>query len=207
MGLGTVGPVEVFSARGTPVSLRRTEGLARDDHAPAVFLGLQVTGTNVVGQYGRRRRVGPGSLVVFESIAPYSLSFEQGVDYLSLRIPRETPALPERVLRAVTVTAFRPANPTGRGRLPVRRAAARSGGGARGAARPADHPVHARPPRRPRPVRPTHRRRAQHLGAPPLRRAGPVGHQPRRLDTRPPAGRVPAGTGRPARARPAPAHG
>lgn len=114
MGLGAVGPLKVCSARGTPVTLRRTERLARGDHAPAVFLGLQVTGTNVVGQYGRQCRVGPGSLVVFESTAPYSLSFEQGVDYLSLRIPRETLALPERVLRAVTATAFGPANPTAR---------------------------------------------------------------------------------------------
>lgn len=33
MGLGAVGPLKVCSARGTPVTLRRTERLARGDHA------------------------------------------------------------------------------------------------------------------------------------------------------------------------------
>ncbi|MEJ1196236.1 MULTISPECIES: helix-turn-helix domain-containing protein [unclassified Streptomyces] len=114
MGLGTVGPMKVCSAQGTPVSLRRTERLAREDAEPSVFLGLQVAGTNLVGQYDRQCLVGPGNLVVFESTAPYTLRFEKAFDYLSLRIPREALALPERVLRDVAAIALGPGNPTAR---------------------------------------------------------------------------------------------
>ncbi|KFG72655.1 AraC family transcriptional regulator [Streptomyces mutabilis] len=112
MALGTVGPMKVCSAQGTPVSLRRTQRLASEDHEPAVFLGLQVTGTNLVGQHGRQCLVGPGSLVVFESTAPYTLRFEQSFGYLSLRIPREALALPERMLRKVAAVTLGPGNPT-----------------------------------------------------------------------------------------------
>jgi AraC-like DNA-binding protein len=114
MALGTVGPMKVCSAQGTPVSLRRTQRLARGDHQPAVFLGLQVTGTNLVGQHGRQCIVGPGSLVIFESTAPYTLRFEQSFGYLSLRIPREALALPERMLREAAAVTLGPDNPTAR---------------------------------------------------------------------------------------------
>ncbi|MER7779991.1 helix-turn-helix domain-containing protein [Streptomyces sp. NPDC096191] len=114
MALGTVGPMKVCSAQGTPVSLRRTARLAREDHEPAVFLGLQVTGTNLVGQHGRQCLVGPGSLVVFESTAPYTLRFDQSFGYLSLRIPREALALPQRMLRKATAVTLGPGNPTAR---------------------------------------------------------------------------------------------
>ncbi|MFI1226314.1 MULTISPECIES: helix-turn-helix domain-containing protein [unclassified Streptomyces] len=114
MGLGTVGPMKVCSAQGTPVSLRRTARLAREDHEPAVFLGLQVTGTNQVGQYGRQCVVGPGDLVVFESTAPYTLRFEQSFGYLSLRIPRKALALPHPTLQKAAAVTFGPGNPTAR---------------------------------------------------------------------------------------------
>ncbi|MFE9287159.1 helix-turn-helix domain-containing protein [Streptomyces olivaceus] len=114
MGLGAVGPMKVCSAQGTPVSLRRTERLAREDHEPSVFLGLQVSGTNMVGQHGRQCLVGPGNLVVFESTAPYTLRFEERFGYLSLRIPREALALPERVLREAAAVTLGPGNPTAR---------------------------------------------------------------------------------------------
>ncbi len=114
MGLGTVGPMKVCSAQGTRVSLRRTERLAREDAEPAVFLGLQVAGTSLVGQYDRQCLVRPGNLVVFESTAPYTLRFEKAFGYLSLRIPREALALPERVLRDVAAVTLGPGNPTAR---------------------------------------------------------------------------------------------
>ncbi|MFE3737669.1 helix-turn-helix domain-containing protein [Streptomyces sp. NPDC059134] len=112
MGLGAVGPMKVCSAQGTPVTLRRTARLAREDHEPAVFLGLQVAGTNLVEQGGRQCVVEAGSLVVFESTAPYTLRFEQSFGYLSLRIPREALAIPERTLRRATAVTLGPDNPT-----------------------------------------------------------------------------------------------
>ncbi|MFE0420135.1 AraC-like ligand-binding domain-containing protein [Streptomyces tendae] len=114
MGLGTVGPIKVCLAQGSPVTLHRTARQAREDEEPAVFLGLQVKGANVVGQYGRQSLVGPGSLVVFESTAPYTLRFDKGFDYLSLRIPRAALALPERTLRDAAAITLGPGNPTAR---------------------------------------------------------------------------------------------
>ncbi|MEV3931797.1 helix-turn-helix domain-containing protein [Streptomyces sp. NPDC049944] len=114
MRVGALGTLKVCTARATPVTLRRSERLAREDEEPAVFLGLQMTGTNVVGQHGRQTVVGPGSLVIFESTAPYTLHFGKGVDYLSLRIPREALAMPERVLRDASATTLGPGNPTAR---------------------------------------------------------------------------------------------
>ncbi|MFC7813738.1 helix-turn-helix domain-containing protein [Streptomyces sp. NPDC057367] len=114
MRLGTVGPIKVCSAQGTPVTLRRTERLARTDEEPSVFVGLQVTGTALVGQYGRQCLAGPGDLVIFESTAPYTLSFEKGIDYHSLRIPRAALALPNQVLRGIAATTLGPGNPTAR---------------------------------------------------------------------------------------------
>lgn len=114
MRLGTMGPVRLCSAQGPPVTFHRTERLAREDDEPAVFLGLQVTGTNLVEQYGRQSLVGPGNLVVYETTAPYTLHFSRGVGYHSFRIPREVLALPERLLRAVAATPLGPGNPTAR---------------------------------------------------------------------------------------------
>ncbi|MEK8143455.1 hypothetical protein NKH18_19075 [Streptomyces sp. M10(2022)] len=37
IGLGTVGPIRVCSARATAVALRRTERLAREDEEPAAL--------------------------------------------------------------------------------------------------------------------------------------------------------------------------
>ncbi|MGW4055322.1 AraC-like ligand-binding domain-containing protein [Streptomyces sp. NPDC004779] len=110
--LSDVGPIRICSARGTPVTLLRKARLAREDHEPAVFLGIQMAGTNIVEQNGRQCLVGPRSLVVYESTAPYTLHFREGVDYHSLRIPREALALPDRTLRSVAAVPLGPGNPT-----------------------------------------------------------------------------------------------
>lgn len=93
IGLGTVGPLRICSARATAVTIRRTERLAREDEEPAVFLGLQVTGTSLVAQNGRECVLGPGQFAVYESIAPYTLLFDEGVDHHFLRFPaRHSPS-------------------------------------------------------------------------------------------------------------------
>lgn len=114
MRLGSVGPIRVCSARATPVTVRRTARMVRDDDERAVFLGLQMSGTNLVTQYDRQSLVGPGNLVIFESDVPYTLHFGQGVGYHSLRIPRRALALTDRALREIAAVPLGPDDPTAR---------------------------------------------------------------------------------------------
>jgi AraC-like DNA-binding protein len=114
IGLGAVGPVRICSARATAVTIRRTERLARQDEEPAVFLGMQVTGTSLVVQNGRECVLRPGEFAVYESIAPYTLLFDEGVDHHFLRFPRAALALPDRLLRDTTTVALGADNPVAR---------------------------------------------------------------------------------------------
>ncbi|MFG2682121.1 helix-turn-helix domain-containing protein [Streptomyces sp. NPDC048392] len=114
IGLGAAGPLRICSARATAVTIRRTERLARQDHEPAVFIGLQVTGTSLVAQNGRECVLGPGEFAVYESITPYTLLFDEGVDHHFLRLPRAALALPDRLLRETSTLALGPDNPLAR---------------------------------------------------------------------------------------------
>ncbi|MGN9814952.1 helix-turn-helix domain-containing protein [Streptomyces sp. SD11] len=114
IGLGSVGPLRICSARATAVTVRRTERLAREDEEPLVFLGLQMTGTSLVVQNGRQCLLRPGDFAVYESVAPYTLLFDEGVDHHFFRLPRAALALPERLLRDVTAVTLGPGNPVAR---------------------------------------------------------------------------------------------
>ncbi|MCG5217013.1 AraC-like ligand-binding domain-containing protein [Streptosporangium soli] len=114
IGLGAVGPLRICSARATATTIRRTEQLAREDKEPAVFLGLQVTGTSLVVQNGRQCLLRPGDFAVYESIAPYTLLFDEGVDHHFFRFPRAALALPERLLRDIAAVSLGSDNPIAR---------------------------------------------------------------------------------------------
>ncbi|MFE6288088.1 helix-turn-helix domain-containing protein [Streptomyces sp. NPDC057877] len=114
IGLGAVGPIRICSARATAVALRRTERLAREDEEPAVTLGVQMTGSSVIVQNGRECLLRPGELAVYESIAPYTHLFDEGVDYRFIRFPRAALALPDRVLRDITAVPLGSGNPVAR---------------------------------------------------------------------------------------------
>ncbi|WP_405499744.1 helix-turn-helix domain-containing protein [Streptomyces niveus] len=111
IGLGAVGPLKICSARATAVTLSRTERLARKDDEPAVTLGIQMAGSSMVVQNGRECPLGPGHCAVFESIAPYTLLYDEGVDHRFIRFPRAALALPDRLLRDMTAVALGPDNP------------------------------------------------------------------------------------------------
>ncbi len=114
IGLGSVGPLTICSARATAVTIHRTARLARKDEEPAVFLGLQMTGTSLVVQNGRECLLGPGDFAVYESTAPYTLLFDAGVDHHFLRFPRAALALPERLLRDVSAVPLGADDPVAR---------------------------------------------------------------------------------------------
>ncbi|MFD7296492.1 helix-turn-helix domain-containing protein [Streptomyces sp. NPDC059897] len=114
IGLGAVGPLRVCSARATAVTVRRTARLARKDEEPAVFLGLQMTGTSLVVQNGRECVLGPGEFAVYETNAPYTLVFDEGVDHHFLRFPRAALALPDRLLRGTGTVTLGSGDPVAR---------------------------------------------------------------------------------------------
>ncbi|MFE5243359.1 MULTISPECIES: helix-turn-helix domain-containing protein [unclassified Streptomyces] len=111
IGLDTAGPLGICSARATSMTIRRTPRLAREDEEPAVFLGLQVTGTSLVAQNGRQALLRPGDFALYDTVTPYTLLFGEGVDHHFLRFPRAALALPERALRDITAVALGPGNP------------------------------------------------------------------------------------------------
>ncbi|GGK29972.1 hypothetical protein GCM10011583_72320 [Streptomyces camponoticapitis] len=114
IGLGAVGPLRICSAQATAVTLRRTERLARKDEEPAVTLGVQMTGSSMVVQNGRQCLLRPGDCAVFESITPYTLLYDEGVDYRFIRFPRAALALPDRLLRDIAAVPLGPDNPIAR---------------------------------------------------------------------------------------------
>ncbi|MEV5156570.1 helix-turn-helix domain-containing protein [Streptomyces werraensis] len=114
IGLGAAGPIRICSARATAVTLRRTARLAREDEEPAVTLGVQMTGSSVVVQNGRECLLRPGEFAVYESIAPYTHLFDEGVDYRFIRFPSAALALPDRLLRDITAVPLGSDNPVAR---------------------------------------------------------------------------------------------
>lgn len=114
VGFDAVGPFRICSARSTAATLRRTERLAREDEEPVVFLSLQTTGTSLVVQNGRQCLLRPGDFAVYESTAPYTLLFDEGIDGHFFRFPRAALALPERLLRDIAAVPLGPDNPVAR---------------------------------------------------------------------------------------------
>ncbi|MCF6471285.1 helix-turn-helix domain-containing protein [Nonomuraea sp. MG754425] len=114
MGFGAVGPLRICSARATAVTLRRTERHLREDEESAVTLGVQMAGSSMVVQNGRECLLRPGDCAVFESVAPYTLLFDEGVDHRFIRFPRAALALPDRLLRDITAVPLGSDNPIAR---------------------------------------------------------------------------------------------
>ncbi|MEU3703630.1 helix-turn-helix domain-containing protein [Streptomyces anulatus] len=111
IGLETVGAIGVCSARATALTIKRTQRLARETEEPAVFLGLQMSGTSLVMQNGRQALLRPGDFALYDTSTPYTLVFDEGVDQHFLRFPRSALALPERSLRDITAVTLGTDNP------------------------------------------------------------------------------------------------
>ncbi|MEO3854366.1 helix-turn-helix domain-containing protein [Acrocarpospora sp. B8E8] len=109
--LSGAGRIGICSVRATSTTIRRTPTLARDDVEPAVFLGLQLSGSSMVIQGGREALLRPGDFALYDTATPYTLLFEHGIDQHFFRIPREALALPSRTLREVTALTLGSGNP------------------------------------------------------------------------------------------------
>ncbi|MFJ6463757.1 helix-turn-helix domain-containing protein [Streptomyces sp. NPDC091387] len=109
--LNTIGHISVCTARASALTIRRTQRLAREDSEPAVFLGLQMTGTSMVVQNDRQAVLRPGDFALYDTTVPYTLLFDAGVDQHFLRFPRTALALPSRSLNEITAVTLGSDNP------------------------------------------------------------------------------------------------
>jgi AraC-like DNA-binding protein len=109
--ISNLGPLTVCSIRSTATVVERTPQLARDDLEPSVFLGLQVAGSSVVVQGDREVVLAPGSLVIYDSTAPYTLIDGGGVAQHFFRIPHSALALPHNVIRDACAVQLSPGHP------------------------------------------------------------------------------------------------
>lgn len=107
--LGSYGAVGVCAARATATTVRRTPRLAREDTEPMVFLSLQRSGHSIVVQHDREAVLGPGDFAIYDTTAPYSLLFEDGLDATFFRIPRAVLAMTDAAVRQAS--AVRISNP------------------------------------------------------------------------------------------------
>jgi AraC-like DNA-binding protein len=82
------GEVHVSRVRGSPQRVTRTAALARTDGLDFAFLNLQMAGTCMAEQDGRRSVLTAGSLALFDSARPYTLTFERPFEKWVVHMPR-----------------------------------------------------------------------------------------------------------------------
>ncbi len=106
-----LGRLTICSVRSNATTVRRTAKLAKDDIAPSVFLGLQLSGSSVVVQGGREAVLRPGDLALYDTTAPYVLLNEHGIHQHFFRIPIADLALPPSAISEVTAVRLSPDRP------------------------------------------------------------------------------------------------
>lgn len=89
--------LSVSRVRSTGQRVRRDIAGIAADNAGFVLLNVQISGHGMAEQRGRIGRLSPGSLVMLDSTAPYSMEFTGPFEQVVARIPQEL--LPNRSLR------------------------------------------------------------------------------------------------------------
>lgn len=97
-----LGAVNVCSVRSNATLVQRTPRLVRDDMAPSLFLGLQVSGSSMVVQSGRECVLRPGDLAVYDTTLPYTLVNAGGIHQHFFRFAIADLALPHDAVRSLT---------------------------------------------------------------------------------------------------------
>jgi transcriptional regulator GlxA family with amidase domain len=105
------GDLTVCSGQTTAFRVERTPSLARDDMEPSIFVNLQLSGTSMVVQHGREAILRPGSLVVYDSTAPYTLLNDTGMTGEFFRIPHAALAIPHNAIRQICAVPLSPQHP------------------------------------------------------------------------------------------------
>ncbi|MFF4114435.1 helix-turn-helix domain-containing protein [Streptomyces sp. NPDC001714] len=106
-----VGGLTQFSARTTPLTIRRTLRQTRDGSETRLIVAVQRSGTATVVQNGREAVVRPGDMVLVDSARPFTAVNASGTHHHYFCLPRAGLALPDRLLGRITATRLGPANP------------------------------------------------------------------------------------------------
>lgn len=106
-----LGPVNLCALTTTPLVCRRTAALTKDDVSPSLFLQLQVAGTAVVEQAGRRAVLAPGEFTFIDSRFPYAVTHRGRDSRINVRVPLATLNVPDEVVRGLPTTTFGPDRP------------------------------------------------------------------------------------------------
>ncbi|MGW5188096.1 helix-turn-helix domain-containing protein [Kribbella sp. NPDC004138] len=109
--ISQLGQLTVCSVRSNALTVERTLALTRDDLAPSIFLGLQLTGSSLVIQDGREAVLNPRDLVIYDSTVPYTLVDPDGIRQHFFRIPIAALGLPHDAIRQICATTLSPGHP------------------------------------------------------------------------------------------------
>ena len=94
-----IGPAALLSTDASGGAVHRTDRLVRDDSEPAVVFSLLEMGTSTLTQHGRVARQRAGTLVLYESTAPFVATFERITLRHSVIVPRSAVGLSSVSLR------------------------------------------------------------------------------------------------------------
>jgi AraC-like DNA-binding protein len=111
MALAHAGRIGICSVRSTATTVRRTSALAQRESEPAIFVGLQLSGSSMVVQDDREAVLHPGDIALYDTTRPYTLVFDEGIHQHFFRIPRASLALPAPLLRSLLATTLSPSKP------------------------------------------------------------------------------------------------
>ncbi|WP_344845862.1 helix-turn-helix domain-containing protein [Kribbella ginsengisoli] len=109
--ISQLGQLTVCSVRSNAVAVERTPALARDELAPSIFLGLQLSGSSLVVQGSREAVLKPQELVIYDSTVPYTLADAEGIRQHFFRIPITALGLPHDTIRQLCGITLCPGHP------------------------------------------------------------------------------------------------
>lgn len=102
----TVEDITVFEITATPHLVTRTQELIERSPGRFYKLSLQLVGTAVLEQDGRRADLQPGDLAIYDTHRPYTLDFPEKNQAMVIMFPQDVVDLPRDEIRRVTATRF-----------------------------------------------------------------------------------------------------
>ncbi len=107
--------IDVSVAQASPQKLSRTPQLISRANDDAFIVSIQRRGQASVQQDGRIANLSSGDFAIYDSTRPYSLAWDEGIEQLTLKIPRIQ--LLSQIPRAESLTARRVCGHEGAGHL------------------------------------------------------------------------------------------
>jgi AraC-like DNA-binding protein len=106
-----LGELTAGTMRSSATTAERTPAQARDALEPSIFLSIQRVGSSLVAQDDREAVVRAGTLVIYDSTAPYALVDDNGLSQEFFRVPHAALAMPHDMIRKACAVALSPGHP------------------------------------------------------------------------------------------------